>query len=85
MFRCKLAFYTCDSQLSQRKASIGYGRKHEFSDNMPVSPPVTAYKQQSMFEENKNKKKGKSFGLSRDQIPDRSYLIPQLHKMPGPG
>lgn len=29
--------------------------------------------------------RGKSIGLSRDNIPDRSYLIPQMHKIPGPG
>ena len=32
-----------------------------------------------------DKARGKSFGLSRESSPDRSYLIPQLHKVPGPG
>lgn len=36
-----------------------------------------------MFEDGKTR--GKSFALSRDRSPDRSYLIPQLNKMPGPG
>ena len=83
--RCKHAFYTCDSQLSDRKTSLGYGRKYQLSDSMPIGPPATAYKHQSLFEENQSKGKGKSFGLSRDSIPDKSYLIPQLQKIPGPG
>ena len=28
---------------------------------------------------------GKSFGTAREKLPDRSYLVPQLHKVPGPG
>ena len=28
---------------------------------------------------------GKSFGTAREKLPDRSYLVPQLHKNPGPG
>ena len=30
-------------------------------------------------------KKGKTFGSSRDKSPDTSYLVPQIHKFPGPG
>jgi len=26
-----------------------------------------------------------AFGMSREKSPDRSYLIPQLQKIPGPG
>lgn len=33
----------------------------------------------------KDPRKGKSFGTSRDRSPDRSYFIPQLHHVPGPG
>ena len=28
---------------------------------------------------------GKSFGTAREKLPDNSYLIPQLQKIPGPG
>jgi hypothetical protein len=31
------------------------------------------------------KTKGLSFAVSRDQSPDQSYLIPQIHKHPGVG
>ena len=31
------------------------------------------------------KSKGLSFALSRDQSPDQSYLIPQIHTHPGVG
>lgn len=37
----------------------------------------------STFEENKGK--GNTFGGSREKSPDRSYFIPQLQKVPGPG
>ena len=28
---------------------------------------------------------GKTFGLAREKLDDKSYLIPQLRKIPGPG
>jgi hypothetical protein len=78
-----LAFYANDSQLSQRKTSFGYGDKVDFTKTLTCSPPSTKYVPKSVFEENKDK--GNKFGVNRDQSPDRSYLIPQLHKVPGPG
>jgi len=30
-------------------------------------------------------KKGQSFGCAREKSPDKSYLIPQIQKNPGPG
>ncbi len=83
MSRCPNAFYTFDSQLSNRKASFGYGKKYDFTQPTNVSPPSTKYNSKSFVDD--SKKKGKSFGLSRELSPDRSYLIPQLHKNPGPG
>ncbi len=32
-----------------------------------------------------SRSKGKSFGLDREKLPDNSYLIPQMQKVPGPG
>lgn len=32
-----------------------------------------------------SRSKGKSFGLEREKLPDNSYLIPQMQKVPGPG
>lgn len=83
IFRCPNAFYSYDSQLSNRKTSFGYGKKFDFSQIISVSPPSTKYESKSFLDE--SKKKGKSFGLGRDYSPDRSYLMPQLHKNPGPG
>ena len=81
--RCKVAFYSNDSQLSNRKASLGYGTKHDFTKDLTASPGATKYNIRSIFDENKTR--GKSFGLSRELSPDRSYLVPQLNKVPGPG
>ena len=50
---------------------------------MTVSPPVTKYQIKSFVEESRSK--GKSFGLEREKLPDNSYLIPQMQKVPGPG
>ena len=83
IFRCKVAFYSNDSQLSNRKASFGYGRKSDFTKTLTASPSVTTYTSKSVFEQNKGR--GKSFGSARDRSPDTSYLIPQIHKNPGPG
>lgn len=83
IFRCPNAFYTFDSQLSQRKTSFGYGKKSDFTQPTNVSPPSTKYNSKSFVDE--SKKSGKTFGISRELSPDRSYLIPQLHKNPGPG
>ena len=81
--RCKIAFYSNDSQLSNRKTTFGYGKKSDFTEDLTGSPGATKYMHKSIFEDGKNR--GKSFGLSRQQSPDRSYLVPQLHKVPGPG
>ena len=72
-----------DSHLSNRKTSFGYGSKFDFTKPLTVSPPATKYNQKSFCDD--SKKNGLTFGLSRDGSPDRSYLIPQLHKNPGPG
>ena len=48
-----------------------------------MSPASDKYLHKSVFEENKNK--GRTFGLSRNQSPDRSYILTQLNKLPGPG
>lgn len=50
---------------------------------MTISPPATSYLIKSFVEEGKGN--GKSFGTAREKISDRSYLIPQMQKIPGPG
>jgi hypothetical protein len=47
------------------------------------SPAATKYDLKSFVEQGKNK--GKSFGLQREILPNNSYLIPQMQKVPGPG
>lgn len=80
---CPTAFYAYDSQLSNRKASFGYGTKSDFTRTLTVSPPATKYELKSFVDESKSK--GKSFGLDREKLPNNSYLIPQMRKVPGPG
>lgn len=80
---CPNAFYSFDSQLSNRKAAFGYGNKSDFTRTLTVSPPATKYEIKTFLDE--SKEKGKSFGTTREKLPDNSYLVPQLHKVPGPG
>lgn len=81
--RCKVAFYSNDSHLSNRKTSFGYGKKSDFTKDLTASPGSTKYTHKSSFDAGKNK--GITFGLEREKLPDNSYLIPQLSKFPGPG
>lgn len=78
-----MAFYSNDSQLSNRRTSFGYGKKSDFTKDQTASPGATKYMHKSIFEN--SKARGKSFGLSRESSPDNSYLVPQIHKHPGPG
>jgi hypothetical protein len=80
---CPTAFYAYDSQLSDRKAGFGYGTKSDFTRTLTVSPPATKYELKTFVEDTKSK--GKSFGLDRQKLPNNSYLIPQMQKVPGPG
>ena len=61
--RCPNAFYTFDSQLSQRKTGFGYGMKYDFTQVTSVSPPSTKYNSKSFVDD--SKKHGLTFGLSR--------------------
>ena len=40
---CPIAFYSYGSQLSNRKASIGYGDKSDFTTDLINSPPSSIY------------------------------------------
>ena len=46
---CPEAFYTFDSQLSQRKAGMGYGKKTDFATLLPNCPPSNRYHIASLF------------------------------------
>lgn len=63
--------------------TMGFGKKSDFTQNGNKSPSPNQYPTKSLFEDNKTK--GKTFGCAREKSPDRSYLIPQIHKNPGPG
>ena len=80
---CPIAFYSYGSQLSNRKAAIGYGKKSDFTLDLPKAPAGSDYDPNNYHEFIKSR--GLSFGLSREQSPDQSYLIPQIHKHPGVG
>jgi len=60
---CPIAFYSYASQLSKRKASIGYGDKSDFTSELPHTPSSTLYNPNDYYEF--TKQRGKSFGLSR--------------------
>lgn len=83
--RCQKAFYSSESQLSHRSASLGYGKKSDFTQNFTKTPGANSYSQKSLFDNNKKKQKGATFGIARQNSPDRSYLTPQQQKNPGPG
>ena len=61
-----------------KKASgtaIGYGNRSDFTKCLTVSPSSSKYNLKTFWDENKNKKKGAVFALSRDvsHITDRTY------------
>ena len=48
-----------------RTTALGYGTKYDFTKNVVNNPAPNAYKLQDEFD-SKTKKKGFSFGLSRE-------------------
>lgn len=79
---CPIAFYSYRSELSRRKSSIGHSKKIDFFREVNT-PGSNQYNTNSYHDF--VKPKGLSFAVSRDQSPDQSYLIPQIHKHPGVG
>ena len=80
---CPKAFYSYASQLSNRKASLGSGKKSDFTIDLAKAPSSSLYNPNTYHEHIKGK--GLTFGLSREQSPDQSYMVPQIHKHPGVG
>ena len=64
LFSCKEAFYDLPEVRSTRKAAFGYGTKSDFTKSVLANPSPNAYEIKSIF--NAPKKRGFSFGLSRD-------------------
>ena len=60
---CPIAFYSCQSQLSSRKAPIGSAKKIDSLNQMTLAPKSTLYNPDNFYEF--TKKRGLSFGLSR--------------------
>jgi hypothetical protein len=64
-----------------KKASgtaIGYGTRSDFTNCLTVSPSSSKYNLKTFWDENKNKKKGAVFALSRDV---NLYLFRKLHSI----
>ena len=60
IFSCPIAYYSGKGDLSNRKASIGYGKKVDFTKTLTITPAPDKYIHKSMFTDGKNR--GKSFG-----------------------
>ena len=69
--------------MSKVTFKVPLSKRSDFTKTLTCSPPSTKYMHKSFFQ--KDPRKGKSFGTSRDRSPDRSYFIPQLQQIPGPG
>ena len=60
---CPIAFYSCQSQLSTRRAPIGSAKKIDSLNEMTLAPKSTLYDPDNYYLF--TKKRGLSFGLSR--------------------
>lgn len=79
---CKKAFYDIPTQLyqSQRKASVGYGNKYDFTRRNQKTPGPGKYQ----IKRTLNQKRSYSFGLSRSKIAIRGKLPNKVNNVPGP-
>lgn len=80
---CDKAFYDLPLARSTRTAGFGYGTKLDFTKSVSSNPAPTAYELKSAFEGN-NKKKGYSFGLSREAMQVTGSQFVGEKKSPGP-
>ena len=71
-----------DSKLSKIRFSVGPGKRSDFTKPVTCSPSPNNYSHKSLFE--KDLKKGKTFGNSREKSPDRSYHKMQVWNNPSP-
>lgn len=81
---CPVTSYIAASGLSNRATSLGYGHKYDFAHANERTPPPTAYQPFRLFDQDKVKGKGVTFGLSREQVPALG-LGDRTQKVPGPG
>jgi len=79
---CNQAFYDLPSSKSTRTAGFGYGTKMDFTKSVQNNPPPNTYEIKSAFD---SKKKGKSFGLSREAMHITGGSFVGDKNSPGPG
>jgi len=80
--QCDKAFYDLPEVRATRTAGFGYGTKLDFTKSSINNPPPTAYAPKSEFEP--SKKKGFSFGLSREAMSATGSQFVGEKKSPGP-
>lgn len=81
---CTNAFYDLPGIRAKRTTSFGYGHKYDFTKAHTKTPAPNAYENKSIFDE-QNKKKGFSFGLSREAMAVTGGQLVGDKKSPGPG
>jgi len=79
---CNQAFYDLPSVKSTRTAGFGYGTKLDFTKSAINNPPPNSYELKSDFN---TKRKGYSFGLSRDAMQVSGGQFVGDKNSPGPG
>ncbi|KAL4476561.1 hypothetical protein ABPG74_010294 [Tetrahymena malaccensis] len=82
---CSEAYYNQKDQKEKRSAAFGYGTKSDFTKTQVYSPSPDQYEMKSAFEKQRSSQRGKSFGLSRDNMKEFSYITQGPLKNPGPG
>jgi hypothetical protein len=80
---CNKAFYDLPEVRASRTAAFGYGTKYDFTKSAVANPSPNAYELKSTFEP--QKKKGFSFGLSREVMAVTGGQYVGEKKSPGPG
>jgi hypothetical protein len=69
---------------SRRAAGVGYGKKYDFSKVVASNPGPSQYKNPSVFDRNKRKNIGKTFGVSRERMAATGAMVINMNQ-PGPG
>jgi hypothetical protein len=81
---CNHAFYDLPPVRMTRTTALGYGTKYDFTKNVVSNPAPNTYKLQDEFD-SKTKKKGYSFGLSREAMAVTGSQFVGDKTSPGPG
>jgi len=81
---CNQAFYDVPPLRATRTTGFGYSTKYDFTKGGVNNPPPNTYAIQSIFEVSKKKRKGFSFGLSRDAMASTGSQTVGEKTSPGP-